>query len=267
MGQRLRLAFEFDPRWRVGLWEGQPVAWARQADSAGWSAPWGGYRQVDALTIRSMFRFAPRPSDHPWSASGLVARNEAGTRAMQVMAWKVDRGAWLNQHAAAFTIDGNGLSLEVHEISSNLTLTGTQNALRQASLRTKAIADQVEREHLQRTGLAMVPPGEPRIGNPFVEVRSIDGTLDLRGAESTRAPPAGSGCGCSMKAVGPGTKQPSLSPQRSAWAGTPTHRSCRTSRCHPRCDRRPDHRRRRSLVPTRRQRRRKNLGSFPFPSP
>ena len=34
----------------------------------------------------------------------------------------------------------------------------------------------------------MVPPGEPRIGNPFVEVRAIDGTLDLRGRINAGAP-------------------------------------------------------------------------------
>ncbi|HCH61966.1 MAG: hypothetical protein CL927_19240 [Deltaproteobacteria bacterium] len=188
VGRRLQLAFEFDPRWRVGLWDGQPVAWSRQADTAGWHTPWGGYRQGEGHTIRAMFRFAQRPADHPWSASGLVARNEAGTLVMQVMAWKVDRGAWQGQHAAAFTIDGNSLSLEVHEIASELTLTGTQRALRSASLRTKAIADQVERDHLQRTGLAMVPPGEPRLGNPFAEVRNIEGQLDIRGRVNPGAP-------------------------------------------------------------------------------
>ncbi len=188
VGRRLQLAFEFDPRWRVGLWDAHPVAWTRQADAAGWSAPWGGYRRVDQYTIRAMFRLVPRPDDHAWSASGLVARNNAGTRAMQVMSWQVDRGAWAGQQAAAFTIDGQGLSLEVHEIAPNLTLTGTQAALRLAALRTKAIADQIERDHLQRTSLAMVPTGEPRIGNPFANLTVGAGQLDIRGRINPGAP-------------------------------------------------------------------------------
>ena len=178
---RLQLAFQFDPRWRVGLWEGQSVAWARQADPHGWVATWGGYRRTDTHTIRTLFRFEPRPSGHVWSQSGLVARNGAGSRSMQVMAWKVDRGAWEGQMAAAFTIDGTGMSLEVHEMAPQLTLAGTQRDLQQATLRTKAIADQVARGHLQRTSLAMVPAGEPRLGNPFVNVTPGPGTLDIRG--------------------------------------------------------------------------------------
>lgn len=178
---RLQLAFQFDPRWRVGLWEGQSVAWARSADAKGWSAPYGGYRSGDGYTLRSLFRFQVRPDDHPWTASGLVARNAAGSRSMQVVAWKVDQGPWEGQMAAAFTIDGMGMSLEVHELAPQLTLAGTQSDLQQATLRTKAIADQVARGHLQRTSLAMVPKGEPRLGTPFVQVSSTETGLDVRG--------------------------------------------------------------------------------------
>ena len=185
---RLQLALQFDPRWRVGLWGGQRVAWSRLADPQGWSAPWGGYRDTDGHTIRSMFRFEARPDQHPWSASGLVARNVAGATTMQVVAWKVDRGLWKDQLAAAFTIDGAGMSLEVHEISPRLTLAGTQKELQQATMRTRAIADQVARGNLQRTSLAMVPRGEPRIGSPFVQVAQQEGSLDVRGRVSTSEP-------------------------------------------------------------------------------
>ena len=178
---RLQAAFQYDPRWRVGLWEGQTVAWARRADAQGWAAPWGGYRAEGAGAIRTLFRFDTRPPDHPWSASGLVARNPAGTHSMQVMAWKVDRGPWADQTAAAFTIDGEAMSLEVHEVAPKLTLAGTQKDLQQATLRTKAIADQVGRGDLQRTALAMVPKGEPRIGDPFVQVTRTRTGLDVRG--------------------------------------------------------------------------------------
>ncbi len=178
---RLQQAFEYDPGWRVGLWEQQTVAWVRAADPEGWAAPWGGYSTRDGYTIRALFRFGLRPANHPWTASGLVARNTAGARAMQVVSWRVDRGPWTDQRAAAFTIDGNGMSLEVHEIAPQLALAGTQRELARATLRTKAIADQVARGNLQRTALAMVPPGEPMVGNPFVTVTPGNGSVDVRG--------------------------------------------------------------------------------------
>lgn len=185
---RLLAALELDPRWRVGLWEGQTVAWQRRADAAGWRAPWGGYWLDGAVTSRALLRFDARPEGHPWSLSGLVARNLAGVPKLRVKGWRVDDGAWTGQQAAAFTIDGAGISFEMHEIAQNLQLTATQRALGAATLRTKAVVDQVARGDLQRSTLAMVPRGEPELGDASAVVSSRDGVLDIRGRVNPRQP-------------------------------------------------------------------------------
>jgi len=180
---RLQAALEFDPRWRVGLWEGQTVAWKRGADANGWAAPWGGYLTAKGITARALYRFDKRPDDHPWTASGLVARNEAGTKSMKVRGWKVDQGAWEGQMAAAFTIEGAGVSFEMHEVSAQLTLSATQQVLQGATMRAEATAAQLAGGNLQRSSLAMVPPDEPRIGESSVQVVRSQrfGGLDIRG--------------------------------------------------------------------------------------
>jgi len=183
VGFRLQAALEFDPRWRVGLWEGQTAAWPRGADKLGWGAPWGGYYKVQGVTSRSLLRFDKRADDHPWSASGLVAHNAAATKSMKVRGWKVDDGAWAGQMAASFTIDGAAVSFEMHEIAGQLTLSASQGALQRVTQRAKAIAGQLGGGNLQRHSLAMVPPDEPRLGEPFIEIRRAAdaSSIDIRG--------------------------------------------------------------------------------------
>ena len=187
---RMQAALEFAPGWRVGLWEGQTVAWKRGADEKGWGAPWGGYLSARGVTTRTLYRFDKRPDDHPWSASGLVARNAAGTKAMKVRGWKVDQGEWADQMAAAFTIDGMGVSLEMHEISDQLTLVATQAALQEATMLAGTIAGQLAGGNLQRSSLAMLSSDEPGIGAPSVTVaRSARfGGLDIRGRANGGGP-------------------------------------------------------------------------------
>ncbi len=179
--ERLRETFEQDPRWRVGLWEGQTVAWPRQGDRELWTSAFGGYQSTFGATARGLFRFQERPAAHPWQTSELVARNAAGTQAMKVKGWKVSQGPWEGQTAAAFTVDGPGVSFEMHEIAPQLGLQATQAALRDVTLRAQMVTDQVARGELQRSTLAMVPRGEPRIGDPYAFVTVSGDAVEVRG--------------------------------------------------------------------------------------
>lgn len=187
---RMKAALEFDPSWRVGTWEGQTVAWKRGADEKGWATPWGGYLSTRGVTARTLYRFDKRPEEHPWSASGLVARNAAATQSMKVRGWKVDAGQWTDQMAAAFTIDGMGVSFEMHEISAQLSLVATQAALQQATMLAGTIAGQLAGGNLQRSSLAMLSADGAEIGDPMVSVeRSARfGGLDIRGRANGGGP-------------------------------------------------------------------------------
>lgn len=173
--------FARDPRWRVGLWEGQTVAWPREPRGSTWHSPWGGYLRAEDRTVRAMMRLGPRPAGHPWQDSPLVGHNGPTDRELQVIAWRVDQGPWAGQQAAAVSIDGPGLSLELHELAPELTLSETARLLGALASRVQTLADIQARGDLQRSRTAFLPAGEPSTAAAGLRVTRGAGALEVAG--------------------------------------------------------------------------------------
>lgn len=180
-----------DPRWRVGRWEGQTVAWERQKVQDRWVVPVGGYHQRGGgtTTWRGQLRFDERPADHPWSASSLVGHNAPEDKILTVAAWRVSGSDWSGQQAAALAIDGPGVSLEIHEIAQDLGLVETARLLRNLTVRVKGVVDIAARGDLPASRRAFQPPGEPVLEAPWLQVeRQEDGDLQFSGRVNPGAP-------------------------------------------------------------------------------
>ncbi len=163
----LRANLEADPRWRVGLdASGQALACPRERAGASWVTPAHGYLSQSGRPQRWRYcvRFGPRPVDHPWSNSPLVAHNPPESLALKVAAVRLDQGAWAGWQGAALTIDGPQVSVELHEASPHLDMHATATALAELQARIENLVGVANRENPQRAALSGLPAGEPVMG-------------------------------------------------------------------------------------------------------
>lgn len=179
-----------DPRWRVGRWEGQTVAWERQPQGKHWLVPLGGYhrRSPAGPTWRGQLRFDQRPAAHPWSASELVGHNAPEDKVLTVAGWRVTGSDWDGQQAAALAIDGPGVSLEIHELAHELALTETARLLRSLTVRVAAVVELGQRGELPASRRAFQLSGEPALVAQSIALEAQESTVQVQGRLNPGAP-------------------------------------------------------------------------------
>lgn len=190
VAEALLAGLAMDPRWRVGLWEGQTVAWERQPAGKSWRVPLGGYhrRSPQGPTWRGQLRFAERPAEHPWSASELVGHNAPEDKVLTVAGWRVTGSDWDGQQAAALAIDGPGVSLEIHELAGELALTETARLLRSLTVRVAGVVELGQRGDLPASRRAFQLSGEPALVAQNIDLQAKDSTVQLSARLNPGAP-------------------------------------------------------------------------------
>jgi hypothetical protein len=114
----LQAALEADPRWRVGRWGEDLVAWRRcKAADGTWHASWAGYCTADGAEWRVMLVLTGAP---PEDADPL-----AGGR-YKVRAGPSRPDGW---RSGTLRAAGPGIWMEIHERGTELDLTHTATAL------------------------------------------------------------------------------------------------------------------------------------------
>jgi len=114
----LQAALEADPRWRVGRWEEDLVAWRRcRSEAGGWSASWAGYCTDDTTEWRIMLVLGGSAPDGADPLDGGTFRVRAGPTTPS--GWR--SGTLLARGAA--------VTLEIHERSPDLALEKTATTL------------------------------------------------------------------------------------------------------------------------------------------
>ncbi|MBL8617803.1 MAG: hypothetical protein JNM72_19495 [Deltaproteobacteria bacterium] len=184
----------FDPRWRVRLAGGQALACrlpgrdetAGPGAYVGAPSPTGG---APTRLWRTCLRFGARPADHPWSTSPLVSHNSPEQRDLKVAAVQLDAAPFAGWQSAALTIDGPGLSVELHEVAPKLDMAQTAAALGDLQARLGSLDMALRRENPQRAALATLPGGEPKITVPtLICTKDATGALRIEGRVNPGAP-------------------------------------------------------------------------------
>lgn len=178
-----------NPRWRLTLWEGALIAMLRVEDSRlGRTVPWAGYHQTETEKWRASLRLSGREEASAWRSSSLVDRFTPAENSLKLHGWQPEGEGMYAWRCAALEANGKNVALEIHELSPNLELSRTADALREA-MRSLLNLDQFKEDgDLASAPWGWLPPGEPSPDPAGIWVQTTDHGLDLRGRLNPGAP-------------------------------------------------------------------------------
>lgn len=178
-----------NPRWRLTRWEGALIAMLRVDDSRlGRTVPWAGYHRGEAEQWRASLRLSARDEASAWRSSSLVNRFTPADNSLKIHGWQPEGEGMYAWRSAALEANGMQVALEIHELSPDLELSRTADALREA-MRSLLNLDQFKEDgDLASAPWGWLPPGEPSPDPAGIWVQATDHGLDLRGRLNPGAP-------------------------------------------------------------------------------
>lgn len=170
------------PLWRLTRWEGATMAMMRVDDQKlGRTVPWAGYHDGDAGQWRAALRLRPRQPGAEWTESPLVDRFEPDDSELMVRGWQPAGEGWYAWRASAIEVDGKVASMELHELSQQLELTATSEAIKWITTDLLSLDKFKQDSTDDAPAWGWLPPGEPTQDAKGLYVSVTDDGVDIRG--------------------------------------------------------------------------------------